>query len=206
MDRLANFPLNEPRKIRQLRQKYEASPGSAEIQTELGIALASGGCTYEATALLRPTRSVWKSSPKADVATSALAAQTWWNKNWREFAHRKHASDRAGALALLGDKAVDYWDLPPLLMHLGDFASADGKLDLAEHLYRRVQWLAQLGLPKMNMVAFRVRFTSIPDRSLVAAREGQGRPCRSRGPVPQSRKCNGLRNAEGPCTRGQQAR
>ena len=106
MDRLANFPLNEPRKIRQLRQKYEATPGSAEIQSELGIALASGGCTYEATALLRPTRSVWKSSPRSG------------RRNFRSFRH-KHGGTRTGGNSRIASMRTialahwPYWETEP---------------------------------------------------------------------------------------------
>ena len=93
-------------------------------------------------------------APDAEIAKAALAAQTWWNKNWRTFARLKQAGDREAALTLLGGRAVDYWDLPPLLMHLGDFAIETDHLDLSEHLYRRVFGLAQRGLPNMNMDAF----------------------------------------------------
>ena len=58
------------------------------------------------------------------------------------------------ALEILGTRAIQYWDLPPLLMHLGDIAADDGKLDLAEHIFQRIFDLAQRGLPVMPMQAF----------------------------------------------------
>ena len=61
---------------------------------------------------------------------------------------------KEAALALLGDRAVHYWDLPPLLMHLGGVAADDGQLELAKHLWQRVFDLSKRGLPKMNMTAF----------------------------------------------------
>jgi len=137
-----------------LRRKAKASPQDTVVQCDLGIALASLGCTYEAAALLRPLRAQWKAGADAEIAKAALAAQTWWNKNWQTFARLKQAGDREGALTLLGGRAVDYWDLPPLLVHLGDLAIETDHLDLAEHLYRRVFDLAQRGLPNMNMDAF----------------------------------------------------
>ena len=154
MDRLIDFPLEEPRSISRLRAKTRANIGDDTAQTTLGLALAGQGCTYEAAFLLRPRRKTWKSGPNAPAAKAALEAQTWWNKNWRDFAHLKQAGNREGALALLGCRAIDYWDLPSLLVHLGGFAAETERFDLAEHLFRRVNVLVATGLPKMDMTAF----------------------------------------------------
>lgn len=154
MQRLLEFALEEPSDIEALRRKCNAAPGDIDAQIAFGFALSQSGCTYEAAVVLRPLRSAWKSSDAAEPARAALDAQGWWNKNWREFAQLKRAGKRHAALELLGDRAVQYWDLPALLVHLGDFAAEDGQLELAEHLYRRVGYLSQRGLPKMNVAAF----------------------------------------------------
>ncbi len=154
MDRLLNFPLAEPSGIGALRKRAEAGLQDDAAHVALGIALAGAGCSHEAVALLRPRRAFWKPLPDAPVAKAALDAQTWWNKNWRTFAQLKQAGRRDDALALLGDRAVSYWDQPALLIHLGGFAAETDRLDLAEHLFRRVRDLAERGLPKMDMTAF----------------------------------------------------
>ena len=154
MLRLHAFPLNEPREIDALRRESTAAAGDVSVQIALGIALSGAGCTYEAAALLRPLRSRSKSTDAADQALLALEAQTWWNKNWREFVHLKRGGNSDAALELLADRAVLFWDMPPLLIHLGDIAVKDGRFELANHLYQRVFNLAQRGLPKMNMAAF----------------------------------------------------
>ena len=154
MRRLGKFPLEEPHETKALRRKSAESPNDVAAQIAFGIALSQSGCTYEAAAILRPLRPHWKSSDVENSALIALEAQTWWNKHWQEFAKHKHAENKDAALTLLGDRAVLYWDLPPLLVHLGDFAASDGQLELANHLYRRVFYLSQRGLPKMNMAPF----------------------------------------------------
>jgi hypothetical protein len=154
MLRLLSFPEKDPPQIEELRRKVKAAPSNTDLQIELAIALAQGGCTYEAAALLRSLRSHWKSTANAQSANAALDAQAWWNKNWRDFARLNSSGNKAGALALLGDRAVHYWDLPPLLMHLGGIAVVDGHLELASHVFHRVFYLSQRGLPKMNMEAF----------------------------------------------------
>jgi hypothetical protein len=154
MLRLLSFPLKEPRTIQTLRRKAEAAPSDADAQVVLALALNRTGCTYEATSILRPLRAHWKASKDAPLATEAVAAQSWWNKNWRQFARLRHAGKKDAALALLGDRAVQYWDLPPLLMHLADMAVDDEHLDLASHLFQRVFDLSRRGLPNMDMAAF----------------------------------------------------
>ncbi|MEM7221491.1 MAG: hypothetical protein AAF495_00840 [Pseudomonadota bacterium] len=154
MKRLLDFPLAEPEEIAALRRAAAAAPKDPDQQVAFAAALSRAGCTYEAAHLLRPLRSHWKGSDLEAVARAALEAQSWWNKNWRDFAQRKQAGDWTGALALLGDRAVDFWDLPPLLIHLAGFAEDDGELALADHLYRRVLGLAERGLPKLNMTSF----------------------------------------------------
>ena len=154
MHRLIDFPLQEPRVVATKRRQHDAAPDDGEAALRLGIALARAGCSYEAALMLRLQRQLWKASPDAPDAKAALDAQAWWNKTWREFAQRSQAGDHDGALALLGDRAVQFWDFPPLLMHLGTFAKAKGQLDLADHIFRRISDLANRGLPKMNMAAF----------------------------------------------------
>ncbi len=154
MERLIGFPLIETTEIAVLRDQVRTAPGEGAAEIALGRALTGQGCTYEASALLRPWRSVCKTSPEAETAKAALAAQTWWRKNWRDFAQLKQAGRREEALTLLGDRAVLFWDLPPLLMHLGGFAAETGRFDLAEHIFQRISDLAKRGLPRMNMTAF----------------------------------------------------
>lgn len=154
MDRLIAFPLDDAPGIARLRATVQRDPASDSAATALGIALAGEGCSYEAAVLLRPRRAIWKNTPEADMAKTALDAQTWWNKNWRAFAQLSQANKREDALALLGNRAVGYWDQPGLLMHLGGFAAETNRFDLAEHIFRRVSVLAERGLPKMTMTAF----------------------------------------------------
>jgi hypothetical protein len=154
MLRLSSFPQKDPQDILELRRKAEAAPSNADLQIALALALASAGCTYEAAALLRPLRSHWKLSPSSQLANEAVDAQSWWNRNGREFARLKYSGNKAGALALLGNRAAHYWDLPPLLLHLGEIAAHDDQLDLASHLFHRVFYLSGRGLPKMNMAPF----------------------------------------------------
>jgi hypothetical protein len=152
MLRLQSFPKVEASNIRALRRK--AAGGAARHELALGLALADAGCSYEAALILRPIRSHWKSTGGAPQAEQALDAQAWWNKNWRTFARLRHAGQREDALALLGDRSIQFWDFPPLLMHLGAMAVDDARLDLADHIFQRVLHLTERGLPKMPMQAF----------------------------------------------------
>lgn len=152
MDDLIDYPLKEPTKIRKLRAASE--DGADEGIIALGMALAKSGCTHEAAVILRPLRAKWKTHRDAEAGKAALEVQTWYNKNWRDFADLKHQGKIDQALALLGDRAAQFWDHPPILMHLGGFAIDMGKLDLAEHIFRRIAYLADRGVPKINMTAF----------------------------------------------------
>ena len=154
MERLLAFSLKEPAATKRLRRKAEANPEDHAAQIALGLALAREGCTYEAAALLRPLRKSWSKSEGAGAAKVALEAQTWWSKNWREFAQLRQAGKTRAALKMLGDRAVNYWDFPPLLAHLAHIADDNANLDLAEHLYQRIADLAKQGLPKMEMASF----------------------------------------------------
>lgn len=154
MRRLQSFSLNEPGHIGKLRQAAARAPEDHARQIAFGLALAGSGCSYEAASVLRPLRAHWKSSEHARAAQAAIDAQAWWSKHWKQFVQLKHAGDKDAALAMLGDRVPLYWDLPPLLMHLGAIAADDGHLDLASHLYARVADLAARGLPKMPMAAF----------------------------------------------------
>jgi hypothetical protein len=154
MLRLQSLPQKEPRHIQQLRRKAEAAPSNKDLQIAFALALSRAGCTYEAASILRPLRSHWVSSERATLARAAVDAQAWWNKNWKAFVHLKRSGKTADALALLGDRVTHYWDLPPLLMHLGEIAADDDHLELASHLFRRVFTLSERGLPGMKMEAF----------------------------------------------------
>ncbi len=136
MDRLMTFEIAESAEIGHLRAAQHAGVDAQAVS--LGLALAKAGCSYEAAILLRPRRKLWKDSDAAEAGQAALQAQAWWNKNWREFAQARQAGQRDQALQMLGDRAVLFWDMPPLLMHLGAIATRDDKLDLAEHLFRRI--------------------------------------------------------------------
>lgn len=175
MHRLLDFPLVEVDEITALRLALSASPDDPDLKIPLGFALANAGCTYEAAHLLRPTRKMWKAHPQADLGTAALSAQTWWNKNWRDFARLRHDVGKEAVLNLLGDRAVEYWDLPPLLMHLGSFASEDQELDLARHIFQRVLDLARRGLPKMKKEAF----LYVSQASLIDVLLKHGEPCKA---------------------------
>lgn len=154
MQRLLTFPLQELRAIQRHRRDADAMPSDDGRRMALALALGRAGCTYEAALLLRPIRSHWKASKWSVLANETVEAQAWWSKNWREFVRLKRSQKKDTALALLGDRAVRYWDLPALLIHLGDNAAADDQLELASHLLQRVACLAERGLPKMNMEAF----------------------------------------------------
>jgi hypothetical protein len=155
MLRLLSLPLKDQPNIRKLRHQAQAAPSDRDAQVALASALARAGCSYEAAAILRPLRSHWKTSKSAKLAGEAIEAQAWWNKNWRAFVRLKQSGKKAAALAVLGDRATQYWDMPPLLIHLAEIAANEGKPDLANHLYHRVLYLTERGLPKMNMEAFR---------------------------------------------------
>ena len=154
MQRLLSFPLKDSLTITKLRRPAQRMPSDSDAQTALAFALARAGCTYEAAVILRPLRAHWSSSKHAPLAQEAIAAQTWWTKNWRAFARMKTAGHGKKALALLGDRATAYWDLPSLLTHLGEMAAGHAELELASHLFQRVCYLSQRGLPKMKMEAF----------------------------------------------------
>ncbi|MDH3703783.1 MAG: hypothetical protein OEU46_21000, partial [Alphaproteobacteria bacterium] len=174
MLRLRDFSLEEPSETAALRRKCAERPNDVSGQIAFGVALSRSGCTYEASAILRPLRAQWKSSDDEQPARIALETQTWWNKNWRAFAQFKHAGNKEAALQLLGDRAVLCWDLPPLLVHLGDFAAGDGQFDLANHLYQRVAYLSQRGLPKMNMAPFAyVAQASLVETLLLSGKPGE---------------------------------
>lgn len=153
MDDLIDYPLKETSKIVKLREVAEAS-GADDDVIVFGMALAKTGCTYEAASLLRPKRAKWKNWPDAPTGKTALDVQSWYNKNWKQFARLKQAGQMEEALELLDGRASQFWDHPPILMHLGGFAMDQGKLDLAEHIFRRISYLADRGVPKINMVAF----------------------------------------------------
>ena len=152
MDDLIDYPLNEPANIRKLRSAARA--GADDDVVALGMALAKSGCSHEAAILLRPLRAKWKTHSDAEAGRSALEVQTWYNKTWKHFAQLKQAGKIDQALDLLGDRAPQFWDQPPILMHLGGFAVDQGKLNLAEHIFRRIAYLADRGVPKVNMTAF----------------------------------------------------
>ena len=154
MQCLHAFPLKEPRAVQKHRRAVQSAPADPDLRIALGIALAEAGCSYEAASIMRPLRSHWKSSARARVAQEAIDAQAWWNKNWRRFVQLRHSGKTDAALALLGDRVEHYWDLPPLLMHLGQIAADDDRPDLASHLFQRVAGLAKQGLPNKNMEAF----------------------------------------------------
>ena len=150
MHRLLEFPVKDPAVISALRKKSE----SDEQRVALGLALARAGCSYEASYYLRPTRKIWSSRSDADDAKAALAAQTWWNKTWRDIAQAIQNKQAKTALTLIGDNCVQQWDQPALLVHLSSIARDGGDLAMAKHLLERVGFLADRGLPKMEMSAF----------------------------------------------------
>ncbi|MDH3668084.1 MAG: hypothetical protein OEN23_14245 [Paracoccaceae bacterium] len=154
MHRLGEYPLEDPPEVARLRAALANASNDPDAAISLGLALSRAGCNYEASFLLRPLRASWKATPAEAQAQAALAAQAWWNKHGLEFARLKGAGDRAGALTLLDTRATDYWDQPPLLMHLSEFGAEDLEYDLAAHLLHRVAILADRGLPKMDMSAF----------------------------------------------------
>ena len=175
MLRLQSFPQKEPRNLQKLRHAALSAPSGKTAQLAFALELSRAGCTYEAAFILRPLRPLWKSSEHSRLASDAVAAQAWWNKNWRDFARLRLSGKKAAALALLGDRATQYWDLPSLLVHLGEIAIDDGNLDLASHLYQRVLYLSERGLPKINMQAF----AYVSQAALVDVLARKGDPARA---------------------------
>ncbi|MEM7058933.1 MAG: hypothetical protein AAF557_15200 [Pseudomonadota bacterium] len=153
MDDLIDFSLKEPPKIARLRALVKSAQDDDAV-IALGVGLAKVGCSHEAAILLRPKRAKWKDHPDVAVCTAALQVQTWYNKNWKQFAGLKQAGDIDAALRMLDGRAKHFWDHPPILMHLGGFAVDRSKLDLAEHIFQRIGYLAERGVPKINMTAF----------------------------------------------------
>lgn len=153
--RLQSFSIEDSRTVQELRREAEAAPSNTDVQIAFALALHQAGCTYEAASILRPLRGHWKKSQGSELAGAAIAAQGWWNKNWKQFVQLRQANRDDAALALLGDRVVHYWDLPPVLFHLGEIAAGRDQSDFANHLFHRVAFLAERGLPKMNMEAFR---------------------------------------------------
>lgn len=154
LQRLLSFSLKDPRPLQRLRREAAAAPSDTEVQIVFALALGRAGCTYEAASILRPLQNHWKSTQALPLASEAVAAQSWWNKNWRQFVRLRRSNKEDAALALLGDRVLHYWDLPPLLAHLGEIAANCDQLDLASHLFHRLAHLSERGLPKMNMQAF----------------------------------------------------
>lgn len=146
-----DLPINdEPAAVKAARKSLD---DTAERQAALGFALAEARCSYEARHILWPIRKHWK--PDATAAVEAcFEAQSWWKKNWRAFAQASQAKRVDGALEMLGDHVEWFWDMPPALMHLSNFAMYKEDLDLAEHILRRIVVLTDHGLPKMPMEAF----------------------------------------------------
>lgn len=151
---ILDLEIEDPRKIERLRAAAARSPDGERERIELGLALGDAGCTYESAILLRPLRKQWKTQPWADRAVTYLAVQTWWNKHTKAFIASRRAGRHHEALALLGDRIPLLWDVPGLLVHLGDIASERGELAVSNHFYERVHYLAKRGLPKINMDAF----------------------------------------------------
>lgn len=154
MRELLALPVDDPPEIAALKRAAEQEPGDDVSVVAYGLALARSHCGYQAARVLRPLRKLWKDSPDATVAQAALDAQTWWNKTWKDFAALSRAGEHAAALELLGDRALCFWDFPPLLAHLTRFSITSGDFELAENIARRIHLLSQQGVPKINMAAF----------------------------------------------------
>lgn len=122
---------------------------------QLGLALAEAGCSVEAAPLLRPARKQWAADPRSEAARSALAAVTWWNKNWRAFAQAMQGNRFEEARELLGDQARNQWDRPPMLLHVSRVARHEGRPEIARHCLARLLYLCDRGLPKTDMTVFR---------------------------------------------------
>ncbi|MEM9062622.1 MAG: hypothetical protein AAGD13_19350 [Pseudomonadota bacterium] len=151
---LLEFPVEDPADLSGLGEKARDAPQDDALQVTFALALCRAGCGYQAARLLRPRRKIWKGTPDEGDAREAIDAQGWWNKVWREFAQASQKGDHDVCLEMLGDRARHFWDFPPLLAHLTKFAIARGEYDLAEHIARRVHWLSQRGVEKINMAAF----------------------------------------------------
>lgn len=150
MHRLTEYTVQDSDEISALRCDLEAE----DRQVALGLALAKAGCSYEAAHFLRPTRKRWAGGPEADVAATALAALTWWNKTWRDIARSMQNNHAEAALKLVGDNLVHQWDQPALLLHLSSIARDRQDWPVARHLLDRVVYLSDRGLPKVDMAAF----------------------------------------------------
>lgn len=146
MDRLFELALVDSNEINSLR-------GGDDVA--LGIALAEAGCSVEAAQLLRPRRKLWSKGDQAEIGMQALEAVAWWNKTWREVAGARQAGRYDEVLRLVGDRAPVLWDQPALILHLATVAREKVQMDLAAHLLRRVIYLCDRGMPKMEMAAFR---------------------------------------------------
>ena len=119
----------------------------------LGLALGRAGCGHEAALLLRPIKKSWQHEPVAREINAWLEAQTWWNAQWQVFAAAVNRQRIAQAERLLGGRARYRWDFPPLLMHVGNLAAARGERRLAMHIFRRVLYLVDRGVPKLPGLA-----------------------------------------------------
>lgn len=150
MHRLLDFPVKDQAEISALRLTTD----NDDQRTALGLALARAGCSNEASYYLRPNRKLWSNGPESDDAKAALAAQTWWNKSWRQIARSMQAGQAEAVLALVADHALLQWDQPALLLHLASIAGDRKDWALARQLLRRVIYLADRGLPKQEMKAF----------------------------------------------------
>ena len=146
MDQLLALPIEDPPTVQAAR---------AEGGVQLGLALAEAGLSVEAAQLLRPLRKTWSKGARAATGKAALDAVAWWNKTWRDVARAMHADDFDRAEALLGDRAATLWDQPALVAHLARRARVQGKGDLARHLFAHLKYLADRGVPKIDMTAFR---------------------------------------------------
>ncbi len=150
MHRLFEYPVQDSDEISALR----CDLATEDDQVALGLALAKAGCSYEASHYLRQTRKRWAGGPDADIAKTALAAQTWWNKTWRDIARAMQIHQLEAAVKLISDNLVHQWDQPALLLHLSSIARDREDWPIARHLLDRVVYLSDRGLPKMDMAAF----------------------------------------------------
>lgn len=138
----------------------------------LARALGQHGCGYEAALILRPLRKRWRDAPWAEEAQQWLAAQTHWNKQGRQAAALRVQGDLFAAESLVSLHEGAYWDFPPALMLLAQIAQSDGRLERAKHLYQRLVYLAQRGVPKINMVAYGY----LPAANLIDIQAEEGDP------------------------------
>ncbi len=145
MANLSDLPLEDPPGLVSARK----SGGVV-----LGMALARGGCSVEAAFILRPLQKDWSKGDEAALGKAALKAVAWWNKHWRDFARAMHADQFDKAQDILGDRAATLWDQPALVAHLGRLHRVAGNTALARHLFARLEYLSQRGVPKIDMGAF----------------------------------------------------